>query len=142
MLVNGIISILTKFVKIISKNYRITTDCAPSRAGNFLLCAAERRKNRPAQQSRGQSVEKVRVELGFFDRLKQSKDTLLGLLFHKLRSCGIAARKAGARRAMNSEGCGLCSSGHLVIVRSVRLSVFQIRSTAKQMLCFISRLPV
>ena len=76
------------------------------------------------------------------DGKKQAKDTLLGLLFHKLRSCGIAARKAGARRAMNSEGCGLCSSGHLVIVRSVRLSVFQIRSTAKQMLRFISRLPV
>ena len=45
------------------------------------------------------------------------------------------ARQA-ARRATNSEGCGLRSSGHLVIVRSVRLSVFQIRSTAKQMLRF------
>ena len=53
----------------------------------------------------------------------------------------LTARQA-ARRATNSVGCGLRSSGHLVIVRSVRLSVFQIRSTAKQMLRFISRLPV
>ena len=55
---------------------------------------------------------------------------------------GIMTARQAARRATNSVGCGLRSSGHLVIARSVRLSVFQIRSTAKQMLRFISSLPV
>ena len=54
-----------------------------------------------------QPVEKVRLELGFFDRLKQAKDTLLGLLFHKLRSCGIAARKAGGKKGDELRGMRL-----------------------------------
>lgn len=41
------------------------------------------------------------------DGKKQAKDTLLGLLFHKLRSCGIAARKAGGKKGDELRGMRL-----------------------------------
>ena len=38
---------------------------------------------------------------------KPDTDTLLGLLFHKLRSCGIAARKAGGKKGDELRGVRL-----------------------------------
>ena len=41
------------------------------------------------------------------DGKKQAKDTLLGLLFHKLRSCGVAARKADGKKGDKLRGVRL-----------------------------------